>query len=260
MILRDIIGYLDEIAPEDLQEDWDNSGLQLGDRGKLINRVLLALDLDNEVLKYAIKKDVDLVITHHPLIFSGIKSIDRDDYKGSIIFSLIENNIGVYSSHTNLDKVSFGVSNSLGEFLGLRKMDYLTKEGEFDQYGYGRVGYVDKILLGDFLTDLKSKGLDYIQLYGDRNTYIEKIALVGGSGSDFISDAYKSKADVFISGDIKYHEAQVAMEKNFPIVDIGHHGSEKFILETLQKKLEAKFPKLDLEIWPEPSPRYEIFW
>lgn len=259
MILRDIIGYLDEIAPEYLQEDWDNSGLQVGDRGKLINKVLLSLDLDYDILKYAIKKDVDLVITHHPLIFSGIKSIDRDDYKGNILFGLIENNIGVYSAHTNLDKVSFGVSDSLGEFLGLKNMEYLTKEGEFGQYGYGRVGYVDKILLGNFLTGLKNKGFDYIQLYGDRNTYIEKIALVGGSGSDFILEAYKSKADVFISGDIKYHEAQVAMEKNFPIVDIGHHSSEKFILETLKKKLEDKFPKLDFEIWLESSPKYEIF-
>ncbi|HOQ38631.1 MAG TPA: Nif3-like dinuclear metal center hexameric protein [Acetivibrio sp.] len=124
--ISDIIRYMEELAPANLAEDYDNVGLLIGNRGSKVNRILVCLDVSSKVVDEAVEKNVDLIVSHHPVIFKGIKRINEDDAKGSIIYKLIKNNIGVYSAHTNLDVAHGGVNNYLSSLLGLTEIRNLV--------------------------------------------------------------------------------------------------------------------------------------
>lgn len=124
--ISDIARYMEELAPVNIAEDYDNVGLLIGDRGSKVNRILVCLDVSSKVVDEAVEKNVDLIVSHHPVIFKGLKRINEDDTKGSIIYKLIKNNIGVYSAHTNLDVAFGGVNNYLSSLLGLTEISNLT--------------------------------------------------------------------------------------------------------------------------------------
>jgi len=124
--ISDIVRYMEELAPANLAEDYDNVGLLIGNRGTKVNRILVCLEVSSKVVDEAVEKNVDLIVSHHPVIFKGLKRINGDDFKGSIIYKLIKNDIGVYSAHTNLDVAHGGVNNHLSSLLGLTKISNLT--------------------------------------------------------------------------------------------------------------------------------------
>lgn len=237
MNLASVIDILNhEIRLKD-QETWDNSGLQLGSMEVYINKVMLTMDLGMEALDLAIKEKVNLIITHHPLFFSPIKRIDTDTYDGQIIKMLINENINVYSIHTSYDMADKGVTHSLAEKLnitGFRVLHPVNADGS----GYGGVGEITPVNIIEYAKFVKKTlETDFLRLFSKGDEIVKRVAFCGGSGGEFIEDAIRQEAQVYITGDIKYHQAQEALKNNLCIIDAGHYNTEIHSLENIREAL-----------------------
>lgn len=246
-----IIEELELWVKPELIDSWDNTGFQIGYYDQEIKKVLIALDLDRHVLNHAINHNIDMIITHHPIIFSPIKSITSKTYSGSLILDAIKNNILVYNAHSNLDITQNGVNDELAKILGIKNTKILSEAIEIDNksYGYGKVGEIKDININDFIEVVKMKlEVEDIIVYGKvDNQIISKVSVCGGSGASFIPDVISNKSDVYITGDIKYHDAQLAYENDLILIDASHYDTEKVILPTIKNYLISKF-KDSLEI------------
>lgn len=232
-----IIEYIRKIAPEEFQEDWDNSGYQVRIKNET-DKVILCMDVTDRVIDRAIETGAKLIISHHPMIFTGVKRIDEDSYLGENIIKLIENKISVYSSHTSLDVSDRGVNVALAEALGLPIVE------NFAMTDTTTIGYVLRNNMGDKIYDrLKDLGAIF---YG-KKVPVEKIAIVGGAGMSYFDEAIAKGVDMFITGDVKHHDGQRGYEENISLVDLTHYGSEKFVLNKLKDLLEENFT-IEMEI------------
>ena len=238
MKIKDIMKFLEDRFPLSLQEDWDNSGLQIGNIENDLTNILISLDLDEQTIQKAKEKSCNLIINHHPFLFSSIKSIDLNEEKGKIIKDLIKNDITVFAMHTNLDIGKGGVNDNLAKLLELRDISNLDTNNENPM---ARFGYTDEITAYDFSKFIKEKlNCKGLILYGDKDKKIEKVALCGGAGSDFINDAIQKGCDLIVTSDVKYHEA-VDNCKKINIVDPGHFASENHIIYMVKDLLEKNF-------------------
>lgn len=199
---------------------------------------MLTLDIDEIIVEQAVNEQIDLIITHHPFIFSGLKSIDFNTYEGRIIQNLINNNINLYSMHTSFDMADAGVNQKLASKLGIQNYETLKIINQ-DLSGYGGVSDINPVKIEDYAKEVKNNlNALYIKLYcNDSNRVVKRVAFCGGSGSDFINDAIEKKADVYITGDIKYHQAQTALNNNLCIIDAGHFNTEYHSLENVRDVL-----------------------
>lgn len=257
---------MEKWAPKKLIDSWDNTGFQVGSLEADINNVLIALDLDEYILEKAIEKDIDLIITHHPIIFEPLKSIVDTNPKEKLILDLIKNDIAAYNAHSNLDLALEGVSHQLAEKLNivntynLKEVLKEEKDGKTISYGYGKIGEIEKRSLEEYIKTIKKAlNIEDLILYGSEDKSIKKVAVCGGSGAGFIEDAYNLKADLYITGDIKYHEAQYAYERGLTLIDIGHYHSEKIILPTIKRYLEEEFKSINIEVIKEGSLPKKIY-
>ena len=239
MNLNSIINLLNDEIKLKAHESWDNSGLQIGSKMVYINKIMLTLDLDLEAAEYAVNEKVDLIITHHPFFFTSIKKIDTDTYDGKIIKMLVQNNINLYSMHTSYDMAEKGVNYDLARKLDILNYDILHPIN-IDNSGYGGIGEITPRNIVDFTKFVKeSLKADYVKLYcGDDKKIVKKVAFCGGSGSEFIEDAINLNADVYITGDIKYHQAQTAIKNDLCIIDAGHYNTEVHSMVSLKDILE----------------------
>lgn len=238
MKIKDIIKFLEERFPLSLQEDWDNSGLQIGNIENDLTNIMISLDLDEQTIQKAKEKSCNLIINHHPFLFSSIKSIDLNEEKGKIIKDLIKNDITVFAMHTNLDIAKGGVNDNLAKLLELRDISNLDTNNENPM---ARFGYTDEITAYDFSKYIKDKlNCKGLILYGDKDKKIEKVALCGGAGSDFINDAIQKGCDLIVTSDVKYHEV-IDNCKKINIVDPGHFASENHIIYMIKDLLEKNF-------------------
>lgn len=238
MKIKDVIKFLEERFPLSLQEDWDNSGLQIGNIENDLTNIMISLDLDEQTIQKAKEKSCNLIINHHPFLFSSIKSIDLNEEKGKIIKDLIKNDITVFAMHTNLDIGKGGVNDNLAKLLELRDISNLDTNNENPM---ARFGYTDEITAYDFSKYIKEKlNCKGLILYGDKDKKIEKVALCGGAGSDFINDAIDKNCDLIVTSDVKYHEA-IDNCKKINIVDPGHFASENHIIYMIKDLLEKNF-------------------
>lgn len=344
-----IINIIKKWAPPYLIDSWDSTGFQIGDSSKEVEKILVSLDLDREVLEKAKKENIDMIITHHPLLFKSIDKITTEDYKGRLILDLIKEDIVVYNAHSNLDLAIGGVNDTLASLLDLKDVEILEKTYEeklyklvvfvprthleeirnalgeakagwignyshctyntdgigtfmpregtnpfignlnkiekveetrietiveerrlnvalkemlkahpyeevaYDiyplknnriEYGYGRVGNIEEIPFNNFLDKMKEElRVDKLRVYGDLNKNIKRVAVCGGSGSDFIKAAYNKGADVYLTGDIKYHDGQLAKELGLLLVDGNHFDTEKVILPKIKERLQKNIEK-----------------
>lgn len=235
MKIKDVIKFLEERFPLSLQEDWDNSGLQIGNIENDLTNIMISLDIDEETIQKAKEKSCNLIINHHPFLFSSIKSIDLNEEKWKIIKDLIKNDITVFAMHTNLDIGKGGVNDNLAKLLELRDISNLDTNNENPM---ARFGYTDEITAYDFSKYIKEKlNCKGLILYGDKDKKIEKVALCGGAGSDFINDAIDKNCDLIVTSDVKYHEA-IDNCKKINIVDPGHFASENHIIYMIKDLLE----------------------
>lgn len=238
MKIKDVIKFLEERFPLSLQEDWDNSGLQIGNIENDLTNIMISLDLDEQTIQKAKEKSCNLIINHHPFLFSSIKSIDLNEEKGKIIKDLIKNDITVFAMHTNLDIGKGGVNDNLAKLLELRDISNLDTNNENPM---ARFGYTNEITAYDFSKYIKEKlNCKGLILYGDKDKKIEKVALCGGAGSDFINDAIDKNCDLIVTSDVKYHEA-IDNCKKINIVDPGHFASENHIIYMIKDLLEKNF-------------------
>lgn len=238
MKIKDIVNFLEEKFPLNLQEDWDNSGLQIGNVENDLTNIMISLDLDDEVIEKAIKKSCNLIINHHPFIFSPIKSIDLRKNYSKKIEKLIKNDISVYAMHTNLDKGKGGVNDNLAKILEFKKIFNLDTQSDIPM---ARFGLVDEISSADFAKFVKEKlNCKGLILYGNKDKKIKKVAICGGAGSEFIKDAINKKCDLIITSDVKYHEA-LDNCKDINIIDPGHFASENHVIYMLKDLLENHF-------------------
>lgn len=265
MKAKDIIKAMNKWANPMLIDKWDNTGFQIGNEDKEVDKILIALDLDKKVLEKAINEKFHMIITHHPLIFKPLNSITTNTNHEKLIFNLIKNDIVVYNAHSNLDLADGGVNDVLGNLLGLRNLEILCEislEGNLDKnHGYGRIGELEEIPLIEYLGIIKEK-LDTSNLivYGDIDRKINKVALCGGSGSDFIVDAYNKGAEIYITGDIKYHDAQLGVDLGLTIVDPGHYHTEKVILPSIKDYLEKEVKEnIHIELFDQSYLSYKIY-
>ena len=250
MRLSEITKYLEEIAPLRFQEDYDNSGLIYGDPDMSISGAIIALDATVDVINEAIEKKYNLVITHHPIIFKGIKKFDPSYYVDRAVIQAIKNDIAIYAIHTNLDNVlANGVNFKIGQKLGLTHLEVLrpSKKNHLEtdyQIGAGAIGKLKEPMSESrFFDYLKGKmNLSTIKHTKILNKKVESVALCGGAGSFLISEAQVRDADVFVTSDLKYHEFFDANETMI-LVDIGHYESEFYTIELLSELISQKFPK-----------------
>lgn len=237
--LGKLLKILDQIAPFDSADVWDNSGLLIGNPDREVDRVLLALDLTEEVMNEAIDEGFDLVVTHHPLIFNPLKKITTETQTGKLVMKLIENKIALVAMHTNLDRsFSQGINRFVGDALELNQIKVL--EGE-DQIGYGVVGNLAKSkTLLEMAQNLKSLfNQETLKVTnGDLDKVISRIAFCSGASADFIQQALSEHADLYITSDLKHHESQMVNGTKMTLIDVGHYESEAVYLERLKSLMD----------------------
>ena len=276
MNLKEIKSFLEGMAPLAVQESWDNSGLQIGCSDKDIHKVMVCLDLTEAVLDEAEAIGADLVISHHPLIFKGLKSISGSTYQERCVRKAILSDIAVYSAHTSLDNILGGVNHKIASLLGLSSLRWLdsgeSAEGCDEKCGgaaekscgegaEGKCGGADAVarasgsgLIGElkepvaaaeFLHTVKTifdvKALKHSPL--SSTTTIRSVALCGGAGAFLLPQAVAKGADCFISGEFHYHDY---FDPGTLLIELGHYESEQFTQDLLKESLERAFPGLEV--------------
>lgn len=246
MKVRDIIQIIEDFAPLSIQEGWDNSGLCVGSPEDEVTSVLLGLDCTEQLVDEAIECGADLIITHHPLIFSGLKKISPDDQIGAAVIKAVRAGISIYAAHTNADKVIAGVSGAMAARLGLKDVEILEEDG--DGTGLGVVGNLPEPVSAEEATALVKErfSLKMVKTSAPVGCKISRIAMCGGSGSSLIESARRSKAQLYISGDISYHH--FFTPEGFMIMDIGHYESEIEIVDILFSLIKKNFPTFAVRI------------
>ncbi len=243
----DIAKVIEEFAPKSLQESYDNTGLQIGDPAMAVTAAMLCLDVTEDILEEAIQRQCNLVITHHPLIFRGLKSITGKTPIERIATTAIRNNIAIYSAHTNLDSAWEGVSHEMAHALDMTDLKVLEPKDSTATTGLGVIGNLRPTPKMEFLRKVKEtfgvKALKYsVQ---SPQLVIKRVALCGGAGASLIPLAADSGADAIITGDVKYHDF-TAFGSDLLIADIGHYESELCARRIFSRIIRERYPDLVL--------------
>ena len=251
MKIKQVTTFLEEFAPLEYQESYDNCGLIVGDAKSAVKGALITLDCTEEIVDEAIATGCNLIIAHHPIIFSGLKKLNGSNYIERTVIKAIKNDIAIYAFHTNLDNVHNGVSAKIADKIGLVNCKVLTPKFTENRQliGSGIVGELkNPINSTEFLKFVKSTmQTDCIRHTSIVKDEIKKVAVCGGSGSFLLKNAIEEKADIFITADFKYHEFFDA-ENHIIIADIGHYESEQFTKELIYDLLTKKFTKFAFQL------------
>lgn len=261
----DIIEIMEDVAPLQLAEDWDNCGLQVGYAGWPVHKIWVALDPLLSVVRAAGQNHVDLVITHHPLIFKPLSRIDLGTAVGETIATALNNHTAIYAAHTNLDSVCGGINDVLARKIGLTHLvpliPNLILDDEADSVdaqpmGLGRIGKLEPpVTVGQLARRIKTGfKLDRVKVAGRHDRKVRSVAVCSGSGGGLLESFLNSDADVFISGDLKYHDARVVEDAGRALIDVGHFASEHLMVEPLVEQLAALIQSNDWRIEIEACP------
>lgn len=246
--VKQIMKSMEKIAPLNLKEDFDNVGLMVGDKSESVRKVLFALDCTLEVIEEAKELGANLIITHHPLIFSRPNSITTDTLQGKKIIELIKNNINLYSSHTNLDSANGGLNQTIVEMLGFKSNEILeeNKMSTNKNAGLGRMIRLKKeIDLSELIEKVKrSLNISTLRVV-DGKRKVNNIAVINGSGQSFLNQAVKKGADCVITGDTTYHFALDYKEMGVTIIDTGHFSSEWLVFLKTMQQIKEEFKEIE---------------
>ena len=245
MKVRDIASVIEAFAPLEVQESWDNSGLCIGSPDQAVKGVLVGFDCTPALIDEAVANGCDMVVTHHPLIYGGIKKIQPEDPVGRTVLKAAAAGVAVYAAHTNADKVPAGVSGAMARRLGLQDVRILDEK---DGVGMGAVGTLPAPLsAAEAVALVKERfGLERVRCSAPIDTPIRTVALCGGSGSSLIGAARNAGAQLYICGDITYHH--FFTPEGFMVMDIGHFEGEIEIAEILFSLLKKNFPTFAVRI------------
>jgi len=237
MLLKDILTVLDDMAPFNTAEPWDNTGLMVGDPFQEIHSVLVALDPVTEVIETARESDTDLIITHHPLLFDPVKRIDLRESVSRRIGMLIRSSIALVSMHTNLDTARGGVADELAQRLGLK---------DIQRSGMLRAGTIGQACdLSAWAGSLPFKTARVV----DAGRLVKNVCVCPGSGMDYLSQAVILDCDTLVTGDVRYHAALEAKEEGVNVVDLGHFATEEIIVAPLAERLGRSLPRIRVKTY-----------
>jgi dinuclear metal center YbgI/SA1388 family protein len=252
--VRDLINWIDAYAPFRLAAKWDHCGLQVGNPAAEVKRVLVALDVSSRTLDEAIRSECQCLVTHHPLIFRPIAAVREDVYPGALVTRSVRGQVSLIAAHTNLDIAPEGTNDRLSALLGLTGTTPLEVEpssgGESAPMGLGRVGSLPRALpLAGLARELERLLTgSRVRVVGNPEQSIRRLALCTGSGGSLLELALAAGVDAYVTGDIRYHEGQRAVEENLGLIDVGHFASEHIIVHPLAEYLRSRSRDLELRL------------
>ena len=239
-----MLSALERFAPLPLQESWDNAGLQVGLTETEVSGALLCLDVNERIVDEAIRKGCNLIVSHHPLLFRGLKTIsDLTDVQRTVM-KVIENHLCVVSMHTNMDNAKGGVNYRIAEKLGLSDVRFFaSKQVDGIEAGSGVTGLLpEPIAADDFVLAVKKAfGVECAMCNELLRRPVRQVAICGGAGDFLLDEALKTGADAFITGEMHYHQ-YFGYEQKIQICVIGHYQSEQFTTEVFQTIIQEACP------------------
>lgn len=248
--VKEIYEYLDALAPFSLQMDFDNSGFLVGRGEAFVKKIMVALDITQEVIDEAVTIGCQLIVSHHPIIFRPAKSMTDGGLVGKCLLALAENHVAAICAHTNLDVVAGGVNDALAQKLKLSQVELLHRDGLDAQgrpYGIGRVGTVNgfgstREFAAFVQMQLNAKGLRL----EDAGRPVHKVAVGGGACGEYMKDAVNMGCDTFVTADIKYNTFLDAKELGLNLIDAGHFSTENVVCPVLAQWLTKGFPDVEI--------------
>ena len=244
MKIKEVLSALERFAPLPLQESWDNAGLQVGLTETEVSGALLCLDVNEKIVDEAIQKGCNLVVSHHPLLFRGLKTIsDLTDVQRTVM-KAVQKGVCVISMHTNMDNAKGGVNYKMAEKLGLRDVLFLApKTVDGVESGSGVIGELPEAQASDdfVLAVKKAFGVECAMCNELLRRPVRKVALCGGAGDFLLDEALKAGADAFITGEMHYHQ-YFGYEQQIQICVIGHYQSEQYTAEIFRDIIEKECP------------------
>ena len=267
MTIEELLGILDELAPRTEQLGWDNSGLLIGHRDREVRKIYLAVDATEEVIRHAREFGADVLLTHHPLIFTKLSRVSDEDFVGRRVLELAEAGIALIAMHTNFD--IHGMREAIDTKLGLHATGMVGDEagpGDAlagsagtcgvevldDEDRIGSIAELRKaVRLDDYAKFVRDAfGLEGVRVFGDGTTSIRRVAVCGGSGKSEIETAIRKGADLLVTGDIDHHSGLDALEQGLCIIDAGHYGLEHVFMDYMRAYLKENAPGIASEMEP----------
>ncbi len=249
MIARDIAAIIEELAPLNVQEPWDNAGFTVGDPSAGVKGVLLCVDVTPEIIDEAVDRGANMIISHHPAIFNGLKQLTGLSHTERVVEKAIKNDILLYAAHTNLDNVPQGVNWAIAAQLGLNDVQVLAPGPAGYGTGSGAVGNLPRPVPTEQWVDFLKRtfSIPYVRHSQFFTPDIQRVALCGGSGAFLMDEAIKAGAQCFVSAEFKHHHFFEAQQRLL-IVDAGHYESEKYVLSIFFELLTKKMPNFAVRI------------
>lgn len=245
--VKDVICAIERVAPLGLQDEWDNSGLQVGFTEDEVTGVLLCLDVTEEIVDEAIARGCSMVVSHHPLIFHALSRVSDASYQQRCVVKAVRNGITIYSAHTSLDNAPGGVNYKIAQLIGLNDLEWLDPKDGVDA-GSGVIGNLPRpVDRNDFLDSLKKTfGVECLLHNEPAGNRIKRVALCGGAGAFLMGTALAKGADAFVSGEFHYHD--YFESGPMMLVELGHYQSEQFTKDLLRDIIASELPALRLEM------------
>lgn len=246
MTVKDIIDVLEKLSPPEAACSWDNVGLMAGDSNAQVSKVLVALDVDEDAIDKAAGCGADMIVSHHPLIFKGIKSVTTDSLTGRRLIALIRSNISCFAMHTNFD-ICGSMGQAAADALGLK--DAVTLEVTRDDgNGLGKIADVadEPVMTAAQWAERIKKSFDIpnVKAFGDLTRNVYRLAIYPGSGSDAIQTALEHNADLLVTGDIGHHAGIDAAAQGLAVIDAGHYGIEHVFIKFIADYIREKLPEI----------------
>lgn len=247
VLVKDIATYIEKIAPISLACEWDNVGLIIGNYDRVVKKIVVCLDLTREVLDFAIEKKANLIISHHPFIFKGVKRINMNESYGKLVEDIIKNDISVYAAHTNFDFTHNGLNDILAKAIDLHYPNSLYMGKSKDRI-IGKIGeLVEDSTFRDLVNKVRSRlNVDGVRAVGDLDKKVRKVAVFSGAFDESTLALLKNRVHVIVTGDLKHHVAMDILQKGLCAIDAGHFGTEYIFVDYVKKLLEQNFEEIDV--------------
>lgn len=245
MLIREFLKKFEQVIPPNFQDDWDNSGLQVGNTNDELKGILVCLDVTSEVIEQAKEVGANLILSHHPILFRATKKLDYDFFISQKLIDAIKAGITIYSSHTAIDVNEHGLNQFVFKEMGFKSKKKIEVTEE--PHGYGDIADIPPMKIEHIAEQIKERlGLDHIVFYGDEQKMVSKIGLVTGAGASFLPNVVNSGIELFITADVKHHEAMDALEQGVNVMDLGHYPSEKLFNVLVEKIIKDVDPKIQV--------------